>query len=63
MFHYILCDEFQDVSSDQFEFLRQMSSAHHNICVVGDDDQSVISNSMLLNFETFFRYMAGVELS
>jgi DNA helicase-2/ATP-dependent DNA helicase PcrA len=47
-YRYILCDEFQDVSSNQFQFLRLLSEIHKNICVVGDDDQTVNSYSLNL---------------
>jgi DNA helicase-2/ATP-dependent DNA helicase PcrA len=38
---YILVDEYQDSNYSQSYFLKQLSSVHHNICVVGDDDQSI----------------------
>jgi DNA helicase-2/ATP-dependent DNA helicase PcrA len=48
-YRYILCDEFQDVSNNQFQFLRLLSEVHTNICVVGDDDQTVCNCVLLLN--------------
>ncbi|MCF7805018.1 MAG: DNA helicase PcrA [Candidatus Marinimicrobia bacterium] len=41
MYQYILVDEYQDTNKAQFEFVRQLAWNHKNVCVVGDDDQSI----------------------
>lgn len=40
-FHYMLIDEYQDTNQAQFEVSRLLAQGHRNICVVGDDDQSI----------------------
>ena len=58
-FQFVLVDEYQDTNAAQFTFLSLLASRYQNLCVVGDDDQSIykfrgadIYN--ILNFEKIF---------
>ena len=66
-FGHILVDEFQDTSLSQLEFIKLLASEHRQICVVGDDDQSIygwrgarIEN--ILNFEETFSDAKAIAL-
>src|SRR5439155_2549769 len=40
-FDFILVDEYQDTNRAQYELIKLLGGAHSNVCVVGDDDQSI----------------------
>ncbi len=42
-FNYIMVDEFQDTNFIQYELVKMLSQTHRNICVVGDEDQTIYS--------------------
>jgi DNA helicase-2/ATP-dependent DNA helicase PcrA len=42
-FHYVLVDEYQDTNRPQYELMRLLAGNRHNVCAVGDEDQSIYS--------------------
>lgn len=66
-FQYILVDEYQDTNFAQYRIIKRLADAHHNICVVGDDAQSIygfrgadINN--ILNFKRDYKEAKIVKL-
>ena len=59
IFKYILIDEFQDTNLLQLEIIKMLEKKHNNLCVVGDDSQSIYSFrganiNNILNFTSFY---------
>ncbi len=66
-YQYIMVDEYQDTNELQFKLLELLASEHNNLCVVGDDDQSIygwrganIRN--ILEFSTHFKGTKTIKL-
>jgi superfamily I DNA/RNA helicase len=66
-YHYVMVDEYQDTNAAQFEIVRALTNESRNLCVVGDDDQSIygwrgaeIAN--LLDLEKHFPEVKVIKL-
>jgi superfamily I DNA/RNA helicase len=66
-YKYVMVDEYQDTNAAQFELVHSLTLEHRNLCVVGDDDQSIygwrgaeVAN--LLNMEKHFPEIKVVKL-
>jgi len=58
-FLYVMVDEFQDTNMVQYELIKMIVKPHHNLMIVGDDDQTIYSfngarNEFILNFDKVF---------
>ncbi len=66
-YRYVMVDEYQDTNAAQFKLIQALTHEHRNLCVVGDDDQSIygwrgaeISN--LLDMEKYFPEVKLIKL-
>ena len=66
-YRYVMVDEYQDTNAAQFKLIQALTQEHRNLCVVGDDDQSIygwrgaeISN--LLDMEKYFPEVKIIKL-
>jgi len=64
---YIMIDEYQDTNRSQYELMRLLSETHGNVCVVGDEDQSIYSwrgadIKNILDFEHDFPRARAIRL-
>src|SRR5207249_7400534 len=64
---YVMVDEYQDTNASQFQLVHALAEKHRNLCVVGDDDQSIygwrgaeIAN--LLDLEKYYREVKVIKL-
>lgn len=66
-FQYIMVDEYQDTNTAQFKLISLLASRFRNLCVVGDDDQSIYkfrgaNVNNILNFESVFPEAVVIKL-
>ena len=67
-FHYIHVDEFQDIDKEQYLLIKQLSTVHDNVYVVGDPDQTIFTwrgadVNIIVNMEKDFKDTKTIVLS
>jgi len=63
-YQYIMVDEYQDTNELQYQLLKLLASEHNNICVVGDDDQSIYGwrGANIRNILEFHNHFEGAKV-
>ena len=63
-YRYVMVDEYQDTSTAQFELVHLLAQGHNNICVVGDDDQSIyrFRGATIENILSFEEHFEGAQV-
>ena len=67
-FQYVMVDEFQDMNPLQYELIKLIAAPQNNLCVVGDDDQTIYAfqgarNEIILNFDQQYPNVKTVVLT
>lgn len=64
LFKYILVDEYQDTNRAQFDLILHLAAVHRNICVVGDDDQSIYGwrGACSQNIADFYKFFPDTTI-
>jgi superfamily I DNA/RNA helicase/anti-anti-sigma regulatory factor len=63
-YRYVMVDEYQDTNAAQFQLVRALTQEHQNICVVGDDDQSIYGwrGAEIANLLDMEKHFPGVKV-
>lgn len=63
-FGHVMVDEYQDTNAVQYRLVKLLSGSHHNLCVVGDEDQSIYSwrGATIENILNFERHFPGARV-
>lgn len=67
-YHYIHVDEFQDIDKEQYKLIKQLSTVHDNVYVVGDPDQTIYTwrgadVNIIVNFDKDFKDTKTIVLN
>jgi len=63
-YQYVMVDEYQDTNATQFQLVHDLTEGHHNLCVVGDDDQSIYGwrGAEIANLLDLEKHYPGVKI-
>jgi superfamily I DNA/RNA helicase len=63
-YRYVMVDEYQDTNAAQFQLVQKLTQEHHNLCVVGDDDQSIYGwrGAEIANLLDMEKHFPGVKV-